>query len=423
MSDLDINKVLVGVLNKQIDDILSGAKNAVAGAQERLKARFRIGFSNYVLRTFQRCAYIKTILYRDKPVSLKAHYVEPTLKCQEDTIEGARLTSFLKKARRIAVVGTAGLGKSLLMKSLFLDLVNGGYKKIPIFVELRDLNTPEAPNLKFHILSRINALLPEFTEDIYEHSLLSGAFVILLDGFDEIDYDSIVRYEKEIIAFTVKYGLNDVVVSSRPDDRFASWQEFSVLHLMPMDKSKTVQLITKIDYDPVVKAKFIARLISDLFDQHEGFLSNPLLATMMLLTFEQIADILAKTHIFYQQAFETLFHKHDATKEVYARKRFTSLPIDQFRNILGAFALVTYLVEKFSFTSAEGEEYLIEALELEGTQGGRELAERFLHDLLTSVCILQRDGNECRFSHRSFQEFFAADFLSYSDKAFASWMI
>lgn len=233
------------------------------------------------------------------------------------------------------------------MKSLFLDLVNEGYKKIPIFVELRDLNTAEAPSLKFHILSRMNGLLPEFTEEIFEYSLLSGAFVILLDGFDEIDYDSILRYEKEILAFTMKYGSNDIVVSSRPDDRFAAWQEFSVLHLMPMDKDKTVQLVTKIDYDPVVKAKFIARLVSDLFDQHEEFLSNPLLATMMLLTFEQIADIPAKTHIFYQQAFETLFHKHDATKEVYARKRFTSLPIDQFRNILGAFALITYLAEKF----------------------------------------------------------------------------
>ena len=48
MNDLDINKVLVGVLNKQIDDMLSRAKNAVAGAQERLKARFRVGFSSYV---------------------------------------------------------------------------------------------------------------------------------------------------------------------------------------------------------------------------------------------------------------------------------------------------------------------------------------------------------------------------------------
>jgi hypothetical protein len=265
--------------------------------------------------------------------------------------------------------------------------------------------------------------MTDLSIEVYEYALGVGAFVVLFDGFDEIDHASTAHFEKEIIAFTMKYGRNDTVVSSRPDERFAAWQEFVVLHLNPLDKDKTIELISKIEYDPVVKAKFIARLEEDLFDRHEGFLSNPLLATMMLLTFEQIADIPAKTHIFYEQAFETLFHRHDATKEVYARKRFTPLPIDEFRSILGAFALVTYMAERFSFSSEEAKKYLEEAFELEGTPRGVDLADGFLRDLLTSVCILQIDGAECQFSHRSFQEFFAADFLSRSDKRFATKII
>lgn len=38
-------------------------------------------------------------------------------------------------------------------------------------------------------------------------------------------------------------------------------------------------------------------------------------------------------------------------------------------------------------------------------------ADDFLKDLLDSVCILQRDGLGFSFTHRSFQEYFTAQFL------------
>jgi hypothetical protein len=131
----------------------------------------------------------------------------------------------------------------------------------------------------------------------------------------------------------------------------------------------------------------------------------------MLLTFEQIADIPEKMHIFYQQAFETLFHRHDATKEMYKRERFTSYPVDEFRRYFGAFCLVTYLDQKFSFDEESALSFVDEAFELEGTKLDTAQRADFLRDLMMSVCMLQRDGSDIQFSHRSFQEYFFAVYI------------
>jgi hypothetical protein len=41
---------------------------------------------------------------------------------------------------------------------------------------------------------------------------------------------------------------------------------------------------------------------------------------MMLMTFDEFAEITSKMHIFYDQAFNVLYNKHDATKTSFRRK-------------------------------------------------------------------------------------------------------
>ena len=46
MTEIDPNKVMTGVINKQSDDVLARAKSVVGDAREKLKARFKIGSHN-----------------------------------------------------------------------------------------------------------------------------------------------------------------------------------------------------------------------------------------------------------------------------------------------------------------------------------------------------------------------------------------
>ncbi|MDO9384346.1 MAG: NACHT domain-containing protein [Hyphomicrobiaceae bacterium] len=415
MADIDPNAIITQVILSEIEKTIESVKGAFKGAYDQAKAKLNVGYSDYIKRNYAKCAQIKTILYRHQPVLLKKHYVSPHLNINKKRVGEDEIFESLAEPSRIVITGTAGSGKSLFMKNAYLEFVNQGKRMIPIFIELRGLNDESSKTLKSFIFSEISRISPAITEEFFDLGLKHGSFALFLDGFDEIDYKQTKKIEKEVLALAAAHSKCTFIVSSRVDECFFAWQDFKVYRILPMNKNQIVELISKIEYEEIVKTKFIKRIEGELFQSHEEFLSNPLLATIMLLTFEQIADIPEKMHIFYQQAFETLFQRHDATKEMYKRERYTTFPMDEFKKYLGAFCLVTYLDQKFSFDEETALAFLDEAFELEGSSIGREDKEKFLKDLLMSVCMLQKDGVEVQFSHRSFQEYFCAYYLCQCD--------
>ena len=415
MADIDPNAIITQVVIKKIDDTISALKGSLGEVMDKAKAKLNIGYSDYIKRNYAKCAQIKTILYRHQPVLLKQHYVSPFLQAGKKRVNEDELIKDISSGAKFVITGTAGSGKSLFMKNAYLEFVNQGKNFVPVFVELRGLNEDAGRPLRSYVLSEVARISPAITDEFFELGLRSGSFAFFLDGFDEVDYKQAKKTEKDILALSSAYPKCAFIISSRVDERFFAWQEYKVFRILPMTKEQIVSLISKIEYESVVKEKFIKKIDGGLFEGHREFLSNPLLATIMLLTFEQIADIPEKMHIFYQQAFETLFHRHDATKEMYKRERYASFPVDEFRRYLGAFCLVTYLDQKFSFSESAALQFLREAFELEGRDAPVQELENFLRDLLMSVCMLQKDGMELEFSHRSFQEYFCASYVCSCD--------
>jgi hypothetical protein len=130
----------------------------------------------------------------------------------------------------------------------------------------------------------------------------------------------------------------------------------------------------------------------------------------MLMVYDQFGSIPEKMHMFYSQAFETLYLKHDATKGGYRREMFTSLSSDEFQQVLAAFSALTFFAGKLRVTDHEAHEMLSTARKIMPSQ--LEFStEDYLSDLLRSVCLLLQDGLEYTFTHRSFQEFYAAKFI------------
>ncbi len=110
-------------------------------------------------------------------------------------------------------------------------------------------------------------------------------------------------------------------------------------------------------------------------------------------------------HVFYSIAFDTLFAMHDALKEAFSREKHTGYGIDIFRRRLACFCLVSYFEEKFEFLDWELAEYIKKSGQLDGVEMN---SEAFSKDLCEAVCIMQKDGIQTVFTHRSFQEYFAA---------------
>lgn len=409
-NEFDVNTFASNIVVESAKGAIGQLKSTGKSKIKKIQVKYNKTFEKYIKQTYDRLSKIKTLLYRDKPVDLKLHYIDTSLKLGNKLYSDKSFHSLLKKPERLVVIGTAGSGKSIFLRKLYLDFIENPINKIPIYIEIKNLDTEDL-NLKSHIHTIFSDINSEITSEQIEYGLSIGRFILFLDGYDEIDPAKHEILQKEIIGIANKYAEIPIIVTSRPDDCFDSWEVFKSYTVMPLNKKKAISLISKIEYETNVKEKFMAELNNGLYEKHEDFLSIPLLLTMMLLTYEQLAEIPKKIHLFYEQAFETLFQKHDAIKSLFKRKTFTGLAIDDFKKIFSTFCMLSYTENKYSFSNTEVLTYIQTAIEIDDFSVDK---NAFLKDLLKSVCILQKDGINFTFTHRSFQEYFSALFISTS---------
>lgn len=408
MKELDLNGVIVELVKQFAQPIFTKSKEFSKNVADKLEVKLNLSLRKYLAANYERYSKTKTLLYRGAPVELRDFYVRTNLKFGKKPVEESVFIDEIKKNKRITVLGTAGSGKSTFCKSVFVELIEKPCGIFPIFIELRHLNTEAECSLKDYILKMLSVFEPDFSAVQLEELLKLGKILLIFDGFDEINNNKREVYEAELIALATKYRQILILVSSRPDYRFNSWEGFYQYDVLPLDKEKARELVERLDYDEQVKEKFLEVLDADLYDRHRSFAENPLLLTMMLLTYEQIAEIPNKIHLFYEQAFLTLFNKHDSLKSLYKRQSWSGLPLDEFKKILSAFSVLSYSDRKYSFSEASVLAYISTASEIFGI---KVVPDLFLKDLLDNVCMLQRDGVNLTFTHRSFQEYFTALFL------------
>lgn len=122
-----------------------------------------------------------------------------------------------------------------------------------------------------------------------------------------------------------------------------------------------------------------------------------------------MARFIRGTVFFYGQAYETLRSRHDTIKSGYEREFYSSLSDNDFRAAVCAFAIQSYAADAISFPEDKARDFALHVSELVPIVDYD--SQAFLHDLVSSVCLVIQDGLELRFTHRSFQEYFAAVFI------------
>lgn len=160
------------------------------------------------------------------------------------------------------------------------------------------------------------------------------------------------------------------------------------------------------EFDEVVKQTFYEELDKTLYEKYESFASNPLLLNIMLLTFQKHASIPERLNDFYDEAFVTLFNVHDATKDSYVRDIRSGLGCEDFKLVFSYMCFKSYFNGEFQFSESRLRYYIQQAKEKFDRFSF--VVEDFQEDLTQSVCMLVKEGGAYRFSHRSFQEYFAA---------------
>ena len=401
--------VVEGVWDKFSEKIVNSTAKKTKVALEKIKVGLGLAFETYLEKSYDKYSKAKTLLYHNKPQPIKEFFVVPTLKNGESILAN-NVNAVLGEEHFIILQGAGGIGKSTLMKHLFLSELKER-DLIPILVELRDINDlPDDYKLTDVLFENLNYLEKSaLLDETLEYSLNQGVFLFLLDGYDEINSEKSIGFLKKINKFCDKYPDNYIIISTRPEESdFIEFNRFAVLETCGFDKTQALEMISRLDYEETSKNRFYAALNKELYREHRSFASNPLLLTMMFLTYDEYAEIPKKIHLFYEKAFDVLFSRHDATKEGYKREIKSGLESDKFKAVFADFCCRTYYHGKLEFSYDE----MIKTFNKINDKSyfGFD-SSCFIQDLLDVVCMLVKDGSKYRFVHRSFQEYFTAVFL------------
>lgn len=418
-NNLDINKISADVVTdlakSMAQTLYKKIVNCIVDLKNKEEVDFGYAYTEYLNYAKSSHEKIKTLLYRHVAKEIYSFYECVGLKRNQNKIDTSNVNNVLKIGNKLIITGIGGVGKSIMMKHFFLNVLkNTNY--IPVLIELRGLNTFDANNIDIvdYIFNVMKTQKFTLEKKYFDYSLETGNYVILLDGFDEVKNELSKTVTNQIFALSNKYPDNHYIISSRPLEEFIGWNQFEELKSMSLSKKQALSLISKIDYDPNIKDKFYEELDKNLFVKYKTFASNPLLLTIMLLTYENGMSIPNKLNDFFEQAFTTLFHTHDSTKGGYKRDIRCKLGYEDFKVVFSYFCFKSFFKSEYKFSESKALEY-ITATKKKGLIESNFGALDFLKDLTNSVCMLVHEGLDYRFSHRAFQEYFAALYTTQLD--------
>ena len=121
----------------------SKALTAIFGGLSKFRDALRMNFSDYIDSAVDRASHVKTLLHRDDRVSLFSIYVETFLKSDRTVVRDDKLINTIRQSSSTLVIGSAGTGKTMFIRYLFMQLVEGNFGILPILIELRGLNSVE----------------------------------------------------------------------------------------------------------------------------------------------------------------------------------------------------------------------------------------------------------------------------------------
>lgn len=406
----ELAKSVIGFLDKYSEKLFHGVKSIYGKVKEETILNWKLGYQTYLDNVLLKYSYAKPFLSGNQPRHLDDFYIPLGVNSGRNTINETSIEDLTLTNRFAIIVANAGSGKTMLMRHLFVDTIkNKKVSHIPVFVELRELNNTELSLFNL-IKKKLRDNKFNFVDDYIEKAFEAGHFALFLDGFDEVSYDKREQVNLQIQDLADKYNENYFVLSSRPDDSLYRWTLFYVWQVEPLTLEQSCRLVEKTSEEKELKEKFVKVLREELFETHKSFLANPLLLSIMLITYKDGANIPRKLSTFYERAYIALFERHDAGKGAFNREKLSKLDILDFKRVFAAFSFITYQKGKYGdFSDTEIYELLEKSIKVSGITFDK---KKYIEDTIQALCLLVRDGLKITFTHRSFQEYFAVLYIS-----------
>lgn len=376
-------------------------------------------FQEYLERSYTKYSIVNTLVFHNSQRLLKDIYVAQTLVKEHRSEDDEKATkidklpvSLIKKYKKLLITDTAGMGKSTIMKRMFIDIIDRGLDVvgIPIYIELNRLN--KGNTILNEIQEALSSLAKPFDNNLLLKLIQTGGFIFFLDGFDEISTSDRSEVTNDIQKFISKAGTNNYfILTSRSEGSLASFGDFRSFTIQPLTKEESFELLNKYDLSKKkeLSSKLVELLKSGQYNTLDEYLENPLLVSLLFTAYDFNRSIPFEKHRFYGVVFEAYFEKHDNTKPMKTRDKRSGLNYDGFDRILRFIGYDSLVNTGVKFN----EDTILNSIrEAKDYCGNLDFSEYdFLKDLTSSVPLLCQEETDYKWVHKSLLEYFAARFI------------
>lgn len=390
-------------LKKPLDDLYEAAKGEVKAKLKKLTIESKIKAISKSIASVQK---VKTMWQIDKEVKLLTFYY-PSKVLIDETAKTVTSISAIDPKRNILIQGTVGQGKSVFLRYLCMKELESA-SRIPIFVELRRYEVKRT--FKEFLIDSMAVYGISCDIALFDYLCESGKLVLLLDAFDEIELHAVTAVLGEIETLVQKYPALQTVITSRPDsgvEHSPHFRVYKLARLLPADHKPFLDRIIEEKNKSIIPEVLAA--ISTSSNEIKTLLRTPLLMTLLVIVFNGTQSVPTSLPAFYEALFQTLLTRHDSTKPGFRRRRATKLGDSELRKLFEAVCYSARQQGLLVLSETAFEKTVVSSCEVIGL---RCKPEDFAKDITKVACLMQHEGFEYHFIHKSVVEFHAASFIA-----------
>jgi hypothetical protein len=405
VASTSISLVATGIAGKKlvesvVADLYNLAKNELGQQVKKWKAT---NHADTIYKRVRQLRLVKTIWQIEKELDLTTFY-HPT----KVIIGGKRQTvhqiADFGYDGNILIEGTVGQGKSIFLRYLAsVDFCLS--RRIPVFIELRRLR--QGQTLIAFALQELKALGFDMTDELFHFFAEKGRLVLFLDAFDEVKEELRQDVTAELENLLRQHEAFRAVVTSRPDNGIASSPALRVFRLSPLEGREYEAVVHRMANNTEIADAIIHGIRKDAA-QIARVLTTPLMVALLMVRFKIDQSLPQNDAAFYDALFTLLLQRHDKSKGGYVRPRKSGLDDTVLLDFFNALCFVTRKANETSFSRPELTAFGREAL---SGLGHTASIDKILEDIVKITCLILVDGEECRFIHKSVQEYHAALFI------------
>ncbi|WP_242264893.1 NACHT domain-containing NTPase [Bacillus cereus group sp. BfR-BA-01422] len=409
-----IKQSVTGVMNTWVKPKMEAIKER-RKIDTKLESYFFDVFHDYLVRTYEQNKFVNVIALGNNQVDIDKIYYPLTIS-NENGEESYSLTDYksilFNKYKKVIIEDRAGMGKSTIMKKLFISCIEKN-EGIPIFIELRKIQ--EDTEIVDLVLEQLNSIHLEHDKKVILEMINRGDFIFFLDGFDEIPFDYKDKITHNLKEFIAKSNNNIFILTSRSDNVLSSFGQFKKFHINGLETDEAYGLIER--YDKFLNLNLSESIINQInknieqkaFNDLEEFLKVPFLVSLIYLTYKHKRDVPLQKDQFYRKVYDAMFEEHDLSKDGYKRQRYSGLSIDQLHKLLRKLGYLCLIENRVEYKKDK----LLSLIEKSADSPYFENIKPHdvFKDLIYNVPLIIEEGLRYRWAHKSFMEYFSAQFI------------